>query len=261
LEHKIGLHVDGCLGGFLLPFVEKAGYKVRPFDFRVAGVTSISADTHKYGYAPKGSSVVMYRNRRLRSSMYFVASQWTGGIYTTATMPGSRPGGLVAATWAALIRMGESGYVECARAIMQASKQIEAGIRQMDGIMVLGQPDMSVIAFGTDPRSLHPINVLKVGEAMKSIGGWSLNVLQRPPSVHICCTYMHRNVADKFLNDLQQAIQQIRDNPKRFQSGSAAIYGLAQTIPDSALVDEIGLFFLDCLYETPKQRDHQSSSS
>lgn len=259
-ERGIGLHVDSCLGGYLLPFAVKLGYDIPPFDFTVPGVTSISADTHKYGYAPKGASVVMYSTTRLRSFQYFVAPEWTGGIYASPSMPGSRPGGLIAATWAALVRMGENGYLECAREIMSTAKAIEAGIRTIPGLRVLGTPHMSVISFASDPSTLvrgEVVNIYKVGESLtspktaadgKKRSGWNLNTLQKPSSIHLCCTYMHRGRADQFLADLRAAVDEVVDHPEMFKNGSAAIYGMAETMPDGAVVDDLARGFIDTLY-------------
>jgi len=226
----------------------------------VPGVTSISADTHKYGYAPKGASVVMYRSPALRSFQYFVAPEWSGGIYASPSMPGSRPGGLIAATWAALVSMGQEGYLECAREIMRTAKAIDAGIRAIPGLRVLGQPHMSVISFTHDdatPVRGTQINIYKVGEAMgakkKSKDGtlrpgWNLNTLQKPSSIHICCTYMHRGRADEFLNDLRAAVDLVADNPNMFKNGSAAIYGMAESLPDGSVIDDMARGFIDTLY-------------
>jgi glutamate/tyrosine decarboxylase-like PLP-dependent enzyme len=138
-ERGIGLHVDGCLGGYLLPWVEKLGHKVPPFDFRVPGVTSMSCDTHKYGYAPKGTSVVLYRGMELRRYQYFTIADWPGGLYYSPTFSGSRPGGLSAACWAALMAMGESGYTEATRRILEAVATMKAGIANIPGMQLLGQ--------------------------------------------------------------------------------------------------------------------------
>lgn len=232
----IGMHVDSCLGGYLLPFAVKLGYDIPKFDFSVSGVTSISADTHKYGYAPKGASVVMYNDSELRAHQYFVATDWTGGIYASPSMPGSRPGGLIAGTWAALVLMGEEGYLKCAKEILQTAKEIEAGLRQIKGIRVLGTPHMSVVSFASDEdvavRGVK-VNIYKVGESLTAAKmvdgvtrpGWNLNTLQKPSSIHICCTYMHRGLAKQFCEDVQAAVDQVVDNPNMFKNGSAAIYG------------------------------------
>jgi len=247
LRYKLGLHVDCCLGGFLLPFLPKLGYSIPPFDFSVAGVTSISADTHKYGYSPKGSSVVMYRSTELRHHQYFVSPDWTGGIYASPSMPGSRPGGLIAATWAALVTMGEDGYLECAKAIMKAAKGIEQGICRIKGLRVLGQPDMSVVSFTSEDQK--SLNIFKINDAMNQ-RGWKLNTMQRPSSIHICCTYLHRDVVDKFLADLESSVNEIASNPNAHKGGTAAIYGLAQSLPDNTVVGGFIKDFIDILYQT-----------
>lgn len=125
-RYNVGLHVDCCLGGFLVPFMEKAGFPLALFDFRVKGVTSISCDTHKYGFAPKGSSVVLYRNSELRHFQYFVAPDWPGGIYASPTIAGSRPGALIAGCWTALMYMGEQGYVDSTKQIVTTARKITA---------------------------------------------------------------------------------------------------------------------------------------
>jgi len=249
---------DGCCGAMtsggtesiLMPFLSKIGYNPPPFDFRVLGVTSISADTHKYGFAPKGSSVVMFSSNELRHHMYFVSPEWTGGIYASPTMSGSRAGGLIAATWAALVHIGEDGYLECARAIMDAAKKIERGVGQIDGLRVQGSPDMSVIAICADEKSARgrQINIFKIGEAMGK-RHWSLNTLQKPGAIHICCTYLHRRVTDKFLFDLEESIQDVLANPENFKSGSAAIYGATESLPDTSLVSDMAKGFIDTLFK------------
>jgi len=130
-ERGIGFHTDGCLGGFLLPWAEKLGYDVPPFDFRLPGVTSISADTHKYGYAAKGTSVVLYRGRELRSHQYYVTTEWPGGLYISPTLAGSRPGALSAACWAAMVSIGEQGYMEATKRILETASAIKQGIAQI----------------------------------------------------------------------------------------------------------------------------------
>ena len=128
LEHGIGLHVDGCLGGFILPWGEELGYACRRFDFRVPGVTSISADTHKYGYALKGTSVLVLLVEGLRRHQYFTAAEWPGGTYLSPGMAGSRSGGLIAATWAAMVTLGEAGYRAVAADIFATAATLRAGI-------------------------------------------------------------------------------------------------------------------------------------
>ncbi len=137
-ERGAGFHTDACLGGFVLPWAERLGYDIPPFDFRLPGVTSMSADTHKYGYAAKGTSVVLYRGRDLRRHQFHVATEWPGGLYYSPTLAGSRPGGLLAAAWAALVSMGEDGYTRATQAILATGAEIKAGIQDIDGRHVLG---------------------------------------------------------------------------------------------------------------------------
>jgi sphinganine-1-phosphate aldolase len=128
LKHNIGLHVDSCLGGFIVPFAEDAGFPIGfHTDFRLKGVTAISCDTHKYGFAPKGSSVVMYNSRKLRKYQYFLQTEWPGGVYGSPTMAGSRPGALSAGCWAAMIHFGYSGYVDSTKKILTAARDIREG--------------------------------------------------------------------------------------------------------------------------------------
>ena len=128
LERGVGLHVDGCLGGFILPFGHELGYDIPPFDYSVPGVTSMSADTHKYGYAFKGSSVLSFRDKALRNAQYFYLTDWSGGKYTSPGMEGSRSGGLIAATWAAMVQYGHSGYLGYAREIFETSVAMQEAV-------------------------------------------------------------------------------------------------------------------------------------
>ena len=172
----IGLHVDGCLGGWLLPWVERLGYDVPPWDFRVPGVTSISADTHKYGYALKGSSVLLYRERALRKRQYFTFPTWPGGLYVSPGFAGSRSGGILASTWAALVATGESGYLAAADAIMRTATTIKEGIREIPELEVIGDP-LFLIAFkAADDLDIYLVNDSLIAQ------GWRMIALQKPPA-------------------------------------------------------------------------------
>ncbi|XP_041921714.1 sphingosine-1-phosphate lyase 1 isoform X1 [Alosa sapidissima] len=245
-RYNLPLHVDACLGGFLIPFMDSAGFPLAPFDFRVKGVTSISADTHKYGYAPKGSSVVLYRNENYRHYQYFVAPDWQGGIYASPSAAGSRPGGIIAACWATMMHMGEKGYVDTTKKVIQTSRTIEAAMRKIDGIFVFGKPEVSVVAIGSDVFDIYRLSNALTAK------GWNLNTLQFPSSIHICVTVLHTQpgVADQFIGDVRELVGNIMKNPKEKTTGMGAIYGMAQSIPDRSLVTEISHGFLDCLFST-----------
>ncbi|RGB29144.1 sphinganine-1-phosphate aldolase [Rhizophagus diaphanus] len=244
-KHNIGMHVDCCLGSFLVPFLEEAGFPAQPFDFRIDGVTSISCDTHKYGFAPKGSSVIMYRTKSLRKYQYFLCPDWTGGIYASPTVAGSRPGALIAGCWASLMRMGRNGYIDATKKIVGCAKTIEAGISQMDDLCVYGKPLVSVVAFGS--KTPKTLNIYAISDKM-SAKGWNLNSLQNPPAVHIACTLLTVDHAEQFLQDLRDSINEVKSDPNRKSSETAAIYGLAASIPDKSIVNEVACGFLDALY-------------
>uniref|UniRef100_A0AAR2LQH3 sphinganine-1-phosphate aldolase n=1 Tax=Pygocentrus nattereri TaxID=42514 RepID=A0AAR2LQH3_PYGNA len=247
-KYNIPFHVDACLGGFLIVFMEKAGFKLEPFDFRIKSVTSISADTHKYGYAPKGSSVVLYRDKKYRHYQYFVAPDWQGGIYASPSMAGSRPGGIIAACWATMMHMGENGYVDATRKVVQTAQ----------GVFVFGNPEVSVVAIGS-----NVFDIFRLSNALTS-KSWNLNTLQFPSSIHICVTMLHTKpgVAEHFINDVKEEVAIIMKNPQEKTTGMGAIYGMAQTIPDRSMVTEISCGFLDCLYSTEVskvQNNHHTS--
>ncbi|MFX1452605.1 MAG: pyridoxal phosphate-dependent decarboxylase family protein, partial [Promethearchaeota archaeon] len=146
-ERDIGLHVDACLGGFMLPFVKKLGYNVPEFDFNVPGVTSISADVHKYGYGAKGASTILYRKERIWKHQFSVYTDWEGGIYISPSMRGTRPGGAIAAAWAAMRHLGMNGYLSLAKTVMETSKKLIEGINQIPELYIIGNPVMSVFSF------------------------------------------------------------------------------------------------------------------
>jgi len=242
-ERGIGFHTDGCLGGFLLPWAERLGYPVPPFDFRLPGVTSISADTHKYGYAAKGTSVLLYRTKELRRHGYFSVTDWPGGLYFSPTMAGSRPGGLSAACWAAMLSMGESGYLEAARRILETAAWIKKELRSIPDVEVIGDP-LFVISFRSES-----LNVYQILQAMAE-RGWILNGLHLPASVHLCVTLRHTEpgVKEAWMQDLRASIEAVRQDPKA-PDGVGPVYGLAAAVETRGMVREILDWYMDTLYE------------
>jgi sphinganine-1-phosphate aldolase len=181
LERGILCHVDACMGGFLLPFLTQLGRFSEPFDFRLPGVTSMSADVHKYGYASKGVSVILYRTHELARHQVFVTSDWLGGFYASTAMAGTRPAGPIAAAWAALMHIGVNGYLELTRTAHDAALSLRAGIESIDGLEVRGDPLATVMAFGaSDPTAL---DIFAVGEKLTA-DGWYLDRQNRPDSLH-----------------------------------------------------------------------------
>jgi sphinganine-1-phosphate aldolase len=249
LERGIGFHTDACLGGFVLPWARRLGYPVPPFDFSVPGVTSISADTHKYGYAAKGTSVVLYRNQDLRHFQYFTISDWPGGLYCSPTFAGSRPGALSAACWASLVAMGESGYLQATRRILETAARIKDGVRTIPGIEVMDEP-LFVIALRSDDIDVYKVMALLSGRQ------WSLNGLFDPPAVHLCVTLRHaqEGVAERFVDDLRWGVETLQSRPEVAES-LTPIYGMAASQPLRGLVDDFMLEYMDKLFEvcTPGQ--------
>jgi glutamate/tyrosine decarboxylase-like PLP-dependent enzyme len=228
-ERGIPCHVDACLGGFLLPFIERLGNEVPPWDFRVPGVESISADLHKYGFAARGASTVMYRRKEYRRHQYFLKEDWPGGLYGSPTLAGSRPGGAVAASWAVLNYLGEDGYKRHAQTILDTTRTLIDGINAIEGVRVIGQPDMSVFAFTAD--TLDPYTI---GDALAE-AGWFPDRQQDPPSLHIMVTPAHAEVADEFLQALQDAVEKVAGG-EQSSAGQAAMYGAIAKMEDKTPV-------------------------
>jgi sphinganine-1-phosphate aldolase len=243
LEHDVGLHVDGCLGGFILPWGERLGYPVPRFDFRIPGVTSISADTHKYGYALKGTSVLLYRNAELRRYQYFNYPDWPGGIYMTPGLSGSRSGGVVAATWAAMVSLGERGYLDAAARIFETAARIRAGIDAIPELEVIGEPTF-LVAFRARELNIYHVNDHLISK------GWRLNSLQLPPALHFCVTRPNTaaGVAEAFVSDLGDAVEYAK-HPARTEPKSGALYGLGGTPAGDEILETLFTAALDAMYE------------
>ncbi|KAM6104851.1 LOW QUALITY PROTEIN: sphingosine-1-phosphate lyase 1 [Pterocles gutturalis] len=258
VRYKIPFHVDACLGGFLIAFMDKAGFPLkRPFDFRVKGVTSISADTHKYGYASPRLPVVLYSAKKYRMYQFLYCTDWRG-IYASPSVAGSRPGGIIAACGRLLMHIGESGYIEATKRIIKTARFLESELRKIDSIFILGKPEVSVISIGSDTFDIYRLSNFLAAK------GWNLNALQFPSSIHLCITQLHTKpgVAEQFLKDVKDSIEEIMKNLKAKTTGMGAIYGMAQSVPDRSLVAEISQAYLDGLYSTdvPCSEKHMNGS-
>jgi glutamate/tyrosine decarboxylase-like PLP-dependent enzyme len=219
LQRGVGLHVDSCLGGFILPFGQKLGYDVPVYDYRLPGVTSISADTHKYGYAFKGSSVCTFRDKAYRNAQYFFLTDWSGGKYCSPGIEGSRSGGLLAATWAAMVSFGWEGYLGYAKKIFETAAAMEAAVRSHPELQMLGDPTF-LFSFTSDEFDVYHVN-----DFMRP-RGWRFNGQQYPNALHMAVTrpQTQPGVAEAFAQDLAEAIDYARDH-KAEPAKSGAIYG------------------------------------
>jgi len=205
-ERGILCHVDACMGGFLLPFLTELGRLDVPFDFRLPGVTSISADVHKYGYASKGVSVILYRTHELARKQVFVTTDWLGGFYASTAMAGTRPAGPIAAAWAALMHLGRDGYLELTRTAHDAALELRSGIESIDGLAVRGDPPATVMAFGAaDPAAL---DIFAVGEVLTK-EGWYLDRQTRPDSLHATVHAGSAATVPYLVDDLRRAVAHV----------------------------------------------------
>ncbi len=225
LKHDIGFHIDGCLGGFILPWVEKLGYRVPVFDFRLPGLTSMSADTHKFGYGLKGNSVVLYRNLKLRRYQFFQMAHWPGGIYASPSMTGSRSGGLTASTWATMVYLGESGYLEAASAIMKIADRIKERVESIRELEIIGKPTF-LISFRSKEIDIFHVNDYMISK------GWRFNGLQNPPAIHFCVTMPQTfvpGIADALVEDLKDGVEYAKSKTGT-AARSSALYGMSGSI-------------------------------
>jgi sphinganine-1-phosphate aldolase len=202
-ERDVLCHVDACLGGYLLPYWERLGRSVPEWDFRVPGVTSMSADIHKYGYSFKGASTVMYRDRELYRHQIFMYDSWPGGLYASSSSAGTRPGAPIAGAWATMTHLGDDGYLRLGARVLAATDAFLAGVRGIEGLRVTSDPDMSVFEFGADPDSGVPVDIDAVADVMDD-RGWNLD--RQQGGLHVMASPGHDRVTDAFVADLADAV-------------------------------------------------------
>jgi sphinganine-1-phosphate aldolase len=204
-QHGVWCHVDACVGGFMAPFVKRAGYAVPPFDFEIEGVTSISADLHKYGFTAKGASLLLLADTAMRKYLEFDFDNWPRGRYKSATFRGTRPGGAIASAWAVMRYLGLEGYTRIARTTMQGRDRLIAGIESLDGFQVVGEPDLTVIGYGATGLDIDAV-AQALGER-----GWFVTGMASPPGIHMgMLSPAHAAVVDEYLADLRAAVATVR---------------------------------------------------
>ena len=231
-RHKIPLHVDACFGGFMLPWLEKIGVSVPAWDFRVPGVTSISADLHKYGFAAKGASSIIYRDMTYLTHQFFITTDWCGGIYASPSMAGTRPGGPIAGAWAALQALGEDGYCRLAQEAWDATEKLRGGIGLIPELRLLGLPHATVVCYAS---ASDEVDLYAVADQLAD-KGWDVGRQQHPASVHLTVNANNAPVIDEYLDDLRAAVATVKANPELKRSGEAAMYGMMAKVPVRGLV-------------------------
>jgi len=247
VEHGIGLHVDGCLGGFILPWGQQLGYDIPVFDFRLPGVTSISADSHKYGFGLKGTSVLLCRDRALRRYQYFATPEWPGGKYNSPGIAGSRSGGLLASAWASMVSLGREGYLRYARAIFETSFAMQDVVRSHSELKMMGKPTFC-FSFSSDRFDVYHVN-----DFMKQ-RGWRFNGQQYPNAIHMCVTrpQTQPGVVEKFAEDLDAAVKYALDPPNDAPISGAIYGGVPKDVPGLQDMVKGALFkYLDSCQDLP----------
>jgi len=243
------LHVDACVGGFILPFIEKNNRKLPLWDFRVPGVTSISADIHKYGFAAKGASILLYRNMEYLRHQFFVNSEWTGGMFVSPALLGTRPGGAIAAAWATLMYMGQNSYIETAERIMQTTDKLTQGIKSIEGLALLGTPHASLFAY----HSVSPqIDIYAVGDQMEK-KGWHIDRQPKPPCLHAMVSPIHETTMGQYLEDLREAVEYVKNHQELKNEGNAAMYGMMAKLPMRGMIENELLNLMEQMYSVEGQ--------
>ncbi len=202
-------HVDACMGGFVLPFAEMLGREIAPWDFRIDGVHSISADIHKLGYAPKGASVILYRTKELRRHQTFTFDGWLGGFYASPNLQGTRSGLPMAAAWAVMRHLGVDGYVELTRQALANADAMRAGIASIDGVRVLGEGALHLLAIASDPIAAEPVDVFALDDVLRE-RGWYHDRQGPPDSLHLTVSNGNTDAVDAWLNDVWDGIGTVR---------------------------------------------------
>ena len=239
-KHNVWLHVDACLGGFILPWLTELNYNIPVFDFRLSGVSSMSCDIHKYGYSSKGSSVVLYKNAELRKFQYFCWSDWSGGLFASPSILGSRPGSSIAEAWTALVHLGKNNYKIIAQDLMETTHKLMNAIENIEELEVIGEPKACIFAVKSTTEHL---DIFILGDTLEK-KGWFIERQQKPNSLHFTITKRHVPIIDNFIQELKIAVNK---SLNQIPTGTAAIYGNAVTITQKELVNEILIHYTGVL--------------
>jgi len=215
-QRNINCHVDACMGGVTLTFLEQLGEPIPLWDFRVDGVTSISVDLHKYGYTAKGASVILHRDRKLRSYQTFMTDNWLGGLYGSSGVLGTKSGGPMAAAWAVMNYLGDEGYQRLTQSARTTTRQLADAIQTIDGLQLRAYPDSTLLSFGA-----QGFDVFAVADELAK-HGWYVDKQGPPDSLHCTVNAVHHEVIEEFIVDLSRAVAKVRDAGS---TGSAGAYG------------------------------------
>ncbi len=202
--HDLWMHVDGCIGGCILPFMRRLGEAVPDFDFAVPGVMSMSVDLHKFGYANKGVSLVLLRDTGLERYQRTSFGDWPAGVYSTANITGSRSGGPLASAWAVMNYLGEEGYLRVFADQRDIKQRLMKGIEEIEGLEIIANPHALHFFFSS---KLFDIFAVETGMAAK---GWSAVRAEQPNSIMLWVNMSHQNMVEEYLADLQLVVADVR---------------------------------------------------
>ena len=220
LDRGVNCHVDACMGGVTLPYLARLGVNLPKWNFEVDGVTSISVDLHKFGYAAKGASVIMYRTAELRAHQAFVTDNWLGGFYGSSGVLGTKSGGPIAAAWAVLHHLGDDGYLHVTRAARETALAIASHVRKHEHLVLRAEPDATLVCIGAKGTA-GDVDIFAVADALAR-RGWYVDRQQPPPSIHLTVNAVHAATHQEFLRDLDAAVAEVAS---RGASGGAGAYG------------------------------------
>lgn len=245
LAHNVPLHVDACVGGFILPWAEKLGYWSAPWDFRVSGVTSISLDIHKFGFSAKGASLIMYRSMEYLRNQFFISTEFRGGVYVSPTILGTRPGGAIAAAWATIMHFGQEGYIENTRRLIEGKNRLQDFFESIPEFELVGEPKLNLLAYRT--KGNKP-DIFVIGDYLEE-RGWLVDRQQLPACIHLTVLPSNLPAIDNYIHDLREALEFALANPQAEAKGGAAMYGMMARIPFRGMVEKNLVKLFEKLYQ------------
>ena len=221
-DAQINCHVDACMGGVTLAYLERLGEKIAPWNLQVPGVSSISVDLHKFGYTSKGASVIMYASKHLRSYQGFVTTDWLGGMYGSSGVLGTKSGGSMASAWAVMHFLGDDGYLRLTRQAREATLQLASIIRNSPELVLRAEPESTLLCFGAqDPTEL---NVFAVADEL-SKRGWYVDRQTPPDSLHCTVNAIHHDKIEWFAKDLRNSVETVLSQRS---TGNVGAYGTVE---------------------------------